>query len=353
MKVLFVGLEYEYYDVKRGRTFEYVNLYRTMKEMPGVEAVFFPIDDVVTIGKAALNRRLQEVVAKEKPDALFSFMFTEEIDQNVMAEISKSIVTIGYFADDPSRFDNYSKYYAKCFRYVCTTSSEAVPRYEKLGVKAIRAQGVANEKVFHPAFAAFPRRDFICDVSFVGQYHPQRAKIIDALRAAGIPVVVKGFGWPESPERISQDDIVRYFSLSKISLNLTPSSFAFNLRGIARLFLKKTCGHVETDFKNFFNNIKMWRNKRIARIKARMFEISACGGFVITGEAHEDIGEYYERGKEIETYRTTPELIEKIKYYLAHDAEREAIAQAGYERTIREHTYALQIEMIFKKVGML
>ncbi|PIR26825.1 MAG: hypothetical protein COV41_00565, partial [Candidatus Brennerbacteria bacterium CG11_big_fil_rev_8_21_14_0_20_43_10] len=66
-----------------------------------------------------------------------------------------------------------------------------------------------------------------------------------------------------------------------------------------------------------------------------------------TGDA-DNLRDYYVDGKEIVIFKDTADMIEKIKYYLAHDKEREAIAQAGYERTIREHTYEQRFREIFK-----
>jgi len=47
----------------------------------------------------------------------------------------------------------------------------------------------------------------------------------------------------------------------------------------------------------------------------------------------------FDPGKEVVAYRTPEECAELIRYYLAHDDERQAIARAGQARTLREHTY--------------
>jgi len=47
----------------------------------------------------------------------------------------------------------------------------------------------------------------------------------------------------------------------------------------------------------------------------------------------------FEPGKEVVTYHNAEECAELIQYYLEHHEEREAIARAGQERTLREHTY--------------
>lgn len=68
----------------------------------------------------------------------------------------------------------------------------------------------------------------------------------------------------------------------------------------------------------------------------RLFELPANGVMQISdGGAYLDA--FFERGKEIESYETADELVELIRYYLDHDAEREAMARAGYRRAIRDH----------------
>ena len=54
---------------------------------------------------------------------------------------------------------------------------------------------------------------------------------------------------------------------------------------------------------------------------------------------HEGAGTVLEVGKEVIAYRTPEECAELIQYYLEHDDKREAIARAGQQRTLRNHTY--------------
>lgn len=352
MKIIFVGLEFEYYDPKRGHPQEYGHFYLTIKDFQDTEVIFYPIEQIIKLGRRKFNENLKALALREKPDLVFVFTFREEIDPKIMMEISKTVKTLAYFSDDHWRFDNYSKHYAKSFTYVCTTYSKAVEWYRRIGANVIHTQWGVNEKFFKPVFSGFPRKDFICDVSFVGQYHPQRARIIAAIRAAGIPLVVRGFGWPENPERISHEEMVKYFSLSKISLNLNPSSVVFGLKDFARLFLKRSnANKIVPDFYNVFNNIKSWHDKSIPQIKGRTFEVPACGGFLISGNA-DNLYDYYDFDKEIVIYNNIDELIGKIKYYLKYEKEREQIAKAGYERTIRDHTYKQRLKEIFQIAGV-
>jgi spore maturation protein CgeB len=45
-------------------------------------------------------------------------------------------------------------------------------------------------------------------------------------------------------------------------------------------------------------------------------------------------------------------MIEQIRYYLAHEDQRASVAHAGYERTMREHTYVHRFTDILKQVGI-
>jgi spore maturation protein CgeB len=89
----------------------------------------------------------------------------------------------------------------------------------------------------------------------------------------------------------------------------------------------------------------------VPQIKGRHFQVPACGGFVVTSMA-DDLDEWYAPGKEMIFYKDVDEMTEQIKHYLSHDAERQAIARAGYERTLRNHTYEKRFRAIFKTMGL-
>ena len=75
----------------------------------------------------------------------------------------------------------------------------------------------------------------------------------------------------------------------------------------------------------------------------RLFEATGTGALLIT-DYKDNLHELFEIGKELVAYRNVKELVDLIKYYAKHDKERETIAQAGRQRTLSKHTYALRMK---------
>jgi len=83
----------------------------------------------------------------------------------------------------------------------------------------------------------------------------------------------------------------------------------------------------------------------------RLFEATGVGACLLT-DWKENLAELFEPDKEVLTYRSTAECVEKIRYILEHEQERRAIAAAGQRRTLREHNFdnrAARIDEIIKE----
>jgi spore maturation protein CgeB len=82
----------------------------------------------------------------------------------------------------------------------------------------------------------------------------------------------------------------------------------------------------------------------------RLYEATGVGTLLVTDEK-ENLAELFEPGREVVTYAAEDELVERIAYYLDHDDERRAIARAGQERTLRDHTYRHRMEELLAILG--
>lgn len=319
MRILYCGMKFDYGNPGRGLSFEHKTFYECLVRM-GHEVIYFDFMQLSTeLGRGTMNRRLLEVVRSEQPDLLFAILFSEELDKNAVRTITTETgtTTFNWFCDDHWRFEQYSRHWAPCFTWVSTTDSAAVEKYRRAGyANAIKTQWACNHFSYYPVPTGRA-----WDVSFVGQPHGTRRRIIGALRRAGIDVYCRGFGWPEG--RVSHEEMLEIFSGSRVNLNLSNSSW---------------------DWRHPFE-------RRRDQIKGRNFEIPGCGGFLLTQYA-DNLEEYYSAGGDLGVFRSTEELVERTRYYLRNEEERAALARSGYARTMREHTYDQRLRHIFRVMGL-
>jgi hypothetical protein len=81
----------------------------------------------------------------------------------------------------------------------------------------------------------------------------------------------------------------------------------------------------------------------------RLYETTGVGSFLLTDHKR-NLAEMFEPGQEVVAYRNPEECVELTRYYLEHKNEREVIARAGQQRTLREHTYYHRMEELIKIV---
>lgn len=71
-------------------------------------------------------------------------------------------------------------------------------------------------------------------------------------------------------------------------------------------------------------------------INPRTYEIAACGAFQLCDDGRAELREIF--GDSVATYADNPDLIDKIRYYLTHDAERGQMAARANE-LVRDCTF--------------
>jgi len=71
---------------------------------------------------------------------------------------------------------------------------------------------------------------------------------------------------------------------------------------------------------------------------SRPFELSSMGACIVANP-YNGLEEWFEPNKEIIIIDSPEEAIERYKYLLKNDAEREAIGKAARERVLKEHTF--------------
>ena len=147
---------------------------------------------------------------------------------------------------------------------------------------------------FDPTIFYNPRINRDIDVSFLGSMkaHPDRHAGISALRNNGINVI-QSAGLREN--RLSINEYADVYKHSKIALN-----FCYHPNGQVQ-------------------------------VKGRVFEAISCGALLLEAE-NTNTAEFFEPMVDYVPFSDERDLVDKVRYYLSHGAEREEIAANGHKK---------------------
>src|SRR5215472_4408272 len=187
-----------------------------------------------------------------------------------------------------------------------TAAPECVEWYQKEGCPALFFPEASDPDIFHP----MPELPKLREVCFVGSRYGIREKIVTGLRKAGVQVAAYGAGWEGG--RLDTQDVPRLFAQSKIVLGVG------------------TIGYCE----DFY------------ALKMRDFDGPMSGSCYVTHD-NPDLRLVYKVGEEVVTYRSVGDCVEKVRWYLSHEDERERVAQAGRERALTGHTWEKRFNDLF------
>lgn len=98
-------------------------------------------------------------------------------------------------------------------------------------------------------------------------------------------------------------------------------------------------------------NVSAWSNRELNCLNLRILDVPATGSMLLSDYAP-DIEEYLQPDREVVIAHSPEEMRDKARYYLAHDAQREKIAHAGWERVQQMETYLQKMQHMLKSCGI-
>ena len=109
-----------------------------------------------------------------------------------------------------------------------------------------------------------------------------------------------------------------------------------------------------TETPYIFHDSKINLNITLRSIKSgiplRCMEIMSCGGFLLTN-FQSDFSKHFVAGEDFVYFESNDDMLQKIDYYLTHEKERTSIAESGYQKVIKNHSYETIFQQIFNIIG--
>ena len=342
------------------------NLYESLVEM-GHEVIEFDYDmdgtfqrlftptargssELLTEIREALSAALIEQITaahKAKPIQLFfSYLYDVCVEPSVIDEINTlGIVTVNWYCNGSYQLDlvrEISPRYSWCL----VPEKYRLKDYVAMGARPIYCQEAANPNVYKLGDG---RTDLA--VTFVGQAYGERPALIRHLKDEGIDVRVWGPGWEYHIDWPSRNPLRRFAKRFKKPDGETrfPKAMVGGLLSDEQLVETYRRSKINLGFATCGETHRT--GERIAQIRLRDFEVPMSGGFYLA-EYMDELEEFFEIGREIACHHGEGDIAEKVKYYLAHDMERDRIRKAGHERCLRDHTWRRRFETAFEQMGI-
>lgn len=265
-------------------------------------------------GYSGTQAFLKGFIAKNGIDVLIfapdstSFYFPLEFFRSLRPAVY-TVITAG---DTAYYFDVRDKFYGGAVDLLAAYDSyETVAELNRLGGEAV----VLLSSYELSRYYKTENRTKTIDVSFVGGLagRKDRKDCIDHLLKNGIDVQVYGFGAPGG--QVSQQRMVEIFNNSRINLNFT-----------------------DTSVPTYLTKVPPGRKQ----LKGRIAEVPLCGSFMLS-ETAPGIENILVPGTEMSVFSDKEDLLGKVRHYLSHEQEREAIAERGYQRARRDYDLSVTV----------
>ena len=291
----------------------------------------------------------------------FSYLNSSEVDISLFSMLNKKVFIINYTTNF-HQFHLYNKI-AKLVDLNIYVNQQAKQGFDRINTKSYWMPLAVNEKYY----LKHKKNKKIKSISFVGSCYGIRPHHIWRILQSDINLNVFGYGWIKK-KKIK--DLLRpiinsvYYYLPN-SYDVKERKYNYILNEIIRQNLVKNySNHIhdivsDIEYIHILSTSKIAINIQQSRFNhdfanpnvlictnLRDFEVPILGTFLCT-QYSKEIEQFYEIGSEICTFRNEFELIDKLKYFIKHDSERQVIANKGFERVIREHTWTKRFEQFF------
>lgn len=233
------------------------------------------------------------------------------------------IQRLNYLTDDPWNPALRASWFLKAlplYDHVFTTRQANIDDLKRLRVQEVSYLPFAYAPEVHfpqPPATEKERAPYACDLVFAGGADRDRIPWISAVVKAGFHVGLYGGYWDRFPETRAQ------------------------ARGhIEPMALRQAVGAAKVA-------LCLVRRANRDGHSMRSFELPAMGACLLTEDTKEHREIFGQEAEAVVYFRTIDEMVKKLRWLLADEAERRRLAQAAYRRiTQGQHTYRNRLKVM-------
>jgi len=255
---------------------------------------------------------LKEQVRKKRPDVLFIHernILTDDFIKELKPYVRLVVCQI---ASPLPEWRNF-----KSVDLIVTSMPQFVPLFCDQGIQAEFLAWAFDDRVLNQITTGNGGED----ITFIGGiYHGHKSRQ-DLLERVSQQVPIKWYGYHDRSVK-GNSPLMRCYGGELWGLNM--------YRTLARSMITLNA-HIDVAG-DYANN-------------QRLFEATGLGVCLLT-DWKKNIVDFFDVDREIATYRSEDELVEKLRYLMDHRNERQEMATAGQKRTLRQHTFEKRIQQL-------
>jgi len=303
----------------------------------------------------AINEGVLRLAREHKPDLLWAEK-QEQIEPRTLQVLGAMGVRLLHFTPDPYFTLSWKRtpLMDACmplWDYAVTSKRYEMDEYTRVCRQVIYMPLGYAEAVHRPVSPTSPKagRAFASDVGFLGGWEPRREELLDAIAATGCDLKIWGYAWDHLRDG-------KWTPRRALRLKMLAGADRFRITRNERLARALQGGEVYSDeyawaLSGARISVGFLRHVCPDQHTTRTFEIPACGSMMIADRTPEHC-EFFEEGKEAEFFDTREELVEKVRFYLSHESQREEIARNGYDRCVNSgYSYKNRIINVLAEVN--
>lgn len=253
--------------------------------------------------------RTHEVFGKSKYDWVFSFVSSNQYKEIYNLIRKGGVKLLLWYADmlDERRRKTWQQLIGHFDVAVCS-SMATTNTLERMGAPAVFMPQYFELAESAPLPPRLNLAEPIHDVCFIGQLDEHRMGLISELKKH---FDIRLCGARDSKSAVFGQDMAKVYAQSKIAVSISRGAY------IAPTGLLNTSN--------------------------RIYRVMGCGCFLLD-DVKSCTNYLFEPGKHYETFDgSSADLLAKIRYWLAHDMEREKITVAGQQEVLAKHTLEIRI----------
>jgi hypothetical protein len=307
--------------------------------------------------------------ANEKIDMFLSYLFPQQVDTGAVKDLQgMGIRCVNFFCDNVREFRKVPAAFAP-FDLHWVPEYEALAMYRRASLPHIHAA----MPCWVPERLRVPAERETGPAVFIGSADVLRRNFFGRAISAGANFVLHGKGWEAGDTNPAgrtksgdagllktQMDFVKRNGLGGIVNKiidkvLPPSSFAIPASKTGRTLSPEEYVRLTREAPVVLGTScvpspkrPLWNPLRYSRL--RDIEAPMLGACYLT-EYTEGLAAFYDLGSEVETYRSSEELAEKLEYLGKTPAKRKQLRMAGQKRALSDHSVPASLDKIVRRLA--